>query len=189
MKKQNVKKARAVLFMFSVAVILLFGIVPYTVAWLEDSKSVVNVFGKGNVTIEINENFNGAEKSNVTVKNTGNIPGFIRVVLVPVWRDAEGNNSGLETDGTYTMTLRAGSGVTEWTETDGYYYFNNAVPAGAFTDILVSSCTVTVDLTEYPEYGGMTFEMQVIASAIQAEGWTASADTAQEAFAAAASGL
>jgi hypothetical protein len=181
MKKRYIKKTGAVLIILACAAILLFGVAPYTIAWLTDNASVTNVFDKGEVTIGIKENFNEQVKSNVTIKNTSNIPVYIRAVLVPVWRD--GNlNSGLPTAGTYTITPGSGWVLSG----DGYYYHNGAVNPGDSTGVLIASCSPKTDID--PVYNGMKFEMQVIASAIQSEGWPADVDTAAEAFAAAAAG-
>lgn len=180
MRRSNIKKAGAAALILAVTAVLIFGIAPFTLAWLLDADSAENSFTPGAVTLQINESFNGMTKSNVTFTNTGNTPAFIRAALVPVWRDTFGNNSGLETDGTYNLT--PGSG---WTLSGGYYYYGSAVPAGGTTSALIVSCSPDVDLIAHPEYAGMSFEMQVIASALQADGWNAATDTAIEAFAAA----
>ncbi len=166
------------MLILAVTAILVFGIAPFTLAWLMDSESVENKFEPGTVTLAISEDFDGFTKQNVTFQNTGNTPAFIRVTLVPVWRDGT-YNSGLTTAGTYDITLGSG-----WTLSGGYYYYNSPVPAGGSTAALIVSCSPKAGLTAAnPEYEGMRFEMQVIASALQADGWNAATDTAIEAFA------
>ncbi len=180
MKRSNIRKAGLTALILAVTALLLFGIAPFTLAWLLDTDSAENSFTPGAVTLRINESFNGTTKSNVTFTNTGNTPAFIRAALVPVWRDSSGYNSGLETNGTYNPTLGSG-----WTHSGSYYYYNSVVPAGGTTSALIVSCSPDVNLIAHPEYAGMSFEMQVIASALQADGWNADTDTAIEAFAAA----
>lgn len=177
MKKARVKKTAAIVLILAVTAVILFGIAPFTLALLLDSESAENTFTPGNVTLQINETFDHNVKSDVTFTNTGNVPAYIRVALVPIWRHGE-YNSGLTADGTYDLNLN----MTGWTLSGGYYYYNDAVPAGGTTSALIASCTPKADLD--PVYTGMAFEMQIIASALQADGWNAATDTAIEAFAA-----
>ena len=179
MKRSSIKKAGAAALILAVTAVLIFGIAPFTFAWLLDSDSAENAFTPGALTLRINETFDGTTKSSVTFTNTGNTPAFIRAALVPVWRSGT-VNSGLETDETYNLTIGAG-----WTLSGGYYYYDSVVPAGGTTSALIVSCSPTVNLTTNPEYTGMSFEMQVIASALQADGWNAATDIAVDAFAAA----
>lgn len=180
MKKSRVKKTAAVVLILAVTAAILFGIAPFTLALLLDSESAENTFTPGEVTLRINETFDHNVKSDVTFTNTGNVPAYIRVALVPIWRHGE-YNSGLTADGTYDLNLN----MTGWTPSGSYYYYNSPVPAGSTTSALIVSCSPDVDLAAQPEYTGMAFEMQVIASALQADGWNAATDTAIEAFAAA----
>lgn len=170
MKRLSIRKAGVTVILLAVTAILIFGIAPFTLAWIQvESEPKINTFTPGKVTLQINEGFTpgGTTKSNVTFKNTGTVPAFIRVALLPIWRYGT-DNSGLTATGTYTMTLN----TTDWTlHSDGYYYYNSPVPKDGLTAVLIKSCSPTVNLTTNPEYTGMAFEMQVIASALQADGW------------------
>ena len=103
-----------------------------TLAWLTSTPPVLtNSFVPGEVPNEITETFDGNTKSNVQIKNVGNVNAFIRVALVPSWRndDTGHTGTGLVATGTYNITLN----TTDWTlGSDGYYYYNSAVqPTGS----------------------------------------------------------
>ena len=61
-----------------------------SLAWLISAPGpVVNEFIPGEVTIQVDETFDDEHttKQNVSIKNTGNVPAYIRVALVPAWVD------------------------------------------------------------------------------------------------------
>ena len=63
-----------------------------SLAWLISTpEPVVNEFTPGEVTIQVDETFDDEHttKQNVSIKNTGNVPAYIRVALVPAWVDDE----------------------------------------------------------------------------------------------------
>ena len=64
--------------------ILACAAVSGSLAWLTSTpEQVVNSFTPGVVTIQVDEKFDGSTKSNVRIKNTGNVPAYIRVALIP----------------------------------------------------------------------------------------------------------
>ena len=74
--------------------ILACAAVSGSLAWLISAPGpVVNEFIPGEVTIQVDETFDDEHttKQNVSIKNTGNVPAYIRVALVPAWVDDEGN--------------------------------------------------------------------------------------------------
>lgn len=185
MKRSGIKKTVATVILLAVTALLIFGIAPFTLAWLKvETEPKTNTFTPGAVTLEIEETLTGTTKSNVKFQNTGNVPAFIRVALVPIWRSGT-YNSGLAAIAgeIYTISLNTGDGLDQWTKSGDYYYYNSPVPAKGFTTNLINSASPAVDLDEHPEYTGMTFELQVIASALQADGWNGDTDSAVEAFA------
>jgi len=164
------------------AMLLVVVTIGGTLAWLTSTPpTLTNTFVPGNVPNEIHEDFDGSTKSNVTIKNVGNVPAFIRVTLVPAWRnnDADHTGAGLATDGTYTISIN----TADWTlGSDGFYYYKNAVQPNASTTALVSSCAPkTSGLSD--AYKGKIFELSVISQSVQSEGMGQTIDTAQEAFA------
>lgn len=144
--------------------ILSVGAVTLTSAYLYAQAEVVNTADKGEVTNRIDEDFNGIEKTNVKIENTGNVSSFVRVAIVPVWRDESGNPTTLSAEGTYTIKIN----TEDWIEdSNGFYYCKTDIEPSEFTPVLIESCTVNDNLSE--DYNGMTFDLQVIAQSIQSD--------------------
>lgn len=161
------------LILAALIVVLLAAAVGGTYAFLSTKTNpVVNTFTPEQVKCEIHESFTNNTKTSITVKNTCNIPVYIRVALIPYWQDADGNVAGKES---WTPDFEPNSG---WTKgSDGYYYCNSIIQPGASTPSLVGSSGI-----ELPGATDGTKAVLVIAAeAIQAEGMGAS--TAQAAFA------
>ena len=123
---------------------------------LENTLKVVDV------SCTINETFDGTEKKNVTVENTGDVPALIRAKVVVNWVDGEGNIvANPPTDHTYSITYGS-----DWLDLDnnGYYYYNGIVAKAGSTTALVTSAKQT---------GGDKYRLQIeiIAEAIQATGF------------------
>ena len=151
--------------------ILACAAVSGSLAWLTSTPGpVVNEFIPGEVTIQVDETFDDEHttKQNVSIKNTGNVPAYIRVALVPAWVDDEGNiaakPASLELNDDCNIAWgKDGSGYeADWfIGSDGFYYCKTVIEPGASTPILIKSCTVKGEDHEYD------FELQVIASAVQ----------------------
>ena len=129
---------RSLVLVVSVLVLLL-AVAGGTLAWLTAQDSVTNTFSPAHVTCTVEESFNGTEKSNVQIKNTSDIPAYIRAYIVVTWKDAAGNVYGQKPvkDTDYTITM----GSNGWTQKDGYWYCTAAVASGGFTPVLIDSCT------------------------------------------------
>lgn len=153
-------------------------------AWLhDDTPAVPNTFTPGSVTCQVQENFNGALKSDVRVENTGNVPAFMRATIVVTWVDGDGAVSATapEAGADYALSL-ADDG---WTQgADGFYYYAGAVDPGEETGVLIDGlCPVGAG----PE--GYTLRADVLADAVQAEGGTAQASAVELAWGADAAAL
>ena len=141
-----------------------------SLAWLISAPGpVVNEFTPGEVTIQVDETFNGTTKSDVRIKNTGNVPAYIRVALVPAWVDDEGNIAAkpasleqLDNDCNIAWGEDGNGYENDWfIGADGFYYCKTVINPGEYTPILIKSCTVKDGEHKYD------FELQVIASAVQ----------------------
>ena len=147
------------------AVILLAGaVIGTTVAYLTtNTDSIANNFTYANVTCEVKESFDGNTKSNVQIKNTSNIPAYIRATYVVYWTDAAGNVvTTVPTEYSYSMS---GSKTAPWVVgTDGYYYYPTPVQPGDATTGSLVECTWTHP--NDPEY---FLHVEIIASAIQSD--------------------
>lgn len=154
-------------------VLILVCTVGGTVAYLvTHTDPVVNTFTPGEVSCQVNEEFNedNTVKTKAVVKNTGNVPAYIRVAVVANTIDAQGNITGMAT------TLPVGWLNTEnWAEgDDGFYYYKGVVQPG---DVTANLLTVDgIDLTG--------IQVTILASAIQSmpddavnEAWNMSYDS------------
>ena len=125
---------------------------------------VENSFTPVFVSCEVEEDFNQITKSNVKIKNTGDINAYIRATFVVSWTNDSGNVLSqkpiLGTD--YSLVL----GSDKWVlGSDGFYYYTLPVEASKSTEILVSS--ITMISTNVPS--GYSLSVYVAATAIQAE--------------------
>lgn len=128
-----------------------------TSAWLTAGvEPLENVFEEGKVPPEIVEEFNGKTKEHVQVKNTGNIDAYIRVALVAVWLDEDGDVAA-DAAPAPSFTHHA-----NWFFEDGFWYHKVKVAPEGLTEDLI-------DEFEMPTRDGLTYELQVIASSIQAD--------------------
>ena len=124
-------------------VLLLALAIGGTVAWLSTkSAPITNTFTPSKVACEVQEEFNGTVKSDVNVKNTGDIAAFIRVKLV-TYRT---NDAGQHIGGTAEIPeFTPGAG---WEKHGGYYYYTKPVepnqkPENALIDhiTLIKDCS------------------------------------------------
>ena len=144
--------------------ILACAAVSGSLAWLTSTpEHVVNSFIPGVVTIEVDETFDHSTKYDVSINNTGNVPAYIRVALIPAWVDDEGNIAAKPASLKLDCDITWGDNFNQfWFEgTDGFYYCKTFIKPDEYTPILIKSCTVKDGEHEYD------FELQVIASAVQ----------------------
>lgn len=183
MKRMN---SKAVVLLITIAVLLTVT-VGGTVAYLAASTpSVTNVFTPGSVEPGIEETLEGSVKKNVTVKNNGTVDAYIRAMIVVTWQDTNGNvypkTPVVGTD--YDININTG----DWELSGGFYYYKGGtnggkVSAQGSTSNLINTCQLKEGAT-VPS--GYALHVEILAQAIQADGWDSGVDTAQEAFAAAA---
>lgn len=139
-----------------------------TLAWLTQTTGTANnSFEYGRVSCAINEDFTGTTKSNVTVKNTGNTPAYIRATYVVNWLDKDRNIAASVPEGySYNLTENPDG---KWTKgNDGYFYYNGVVDPEGTTEGSLLTCT-----SPHLADGEYTLSVKVIASAVQATPSTA----------------
>ena len=164
-------KASKKLLITLIGLLLIVGTaVGGTLAYLfSKTPETENSFTPVVVSCAVEESFDGAVKSDVKVRNTGDIAAFVRATFIVMWTSDSGSvhsSSPLEnTD--YTVSF----GSAKWTKgTDGFYYYSNSVMPGDVTDIFISSITLA-DGADIP--AGYSLSVHVVASAIQSEPSTA----------------
>ena len=177
LKKHRPGRAKALLLIASLAV-LLTATVGSTAAWLVSKPAAVeNNFVPGKVACEVLEDFgtgNGTYvKSNVRVKNTGNTDAYIRVLLVFTWKDKEGNIfSNKPQEGIDYQINMDNMNLTDWimqkSDTGVYFYYKKPVKPGEETGKLIESLRQTAGVTG-PENGKYKLSVDILADAVQAD--------------------
>ena len=115
------------------------------------------------VSCSVEESFDGETKSDVKIKNTGDIAAFVRATFVVTWTNDSGEvHSASPIESTdYTVTL----GSPKWTKgSDGFYYYSNSVMPSEVTDIFISSISPSATAPN-----GYKLSVQIVATAIQSE--------------------
>lgn len=131
-----------------------------TVAWITSSTGpITNTFTPSHVSCEVTETFENNVKSNVNVKNTSDIPAFIRVKLVTYRVNEAGDHIG----GTATIpSFTLGNG---WVQNGEYYYYTKPVAPGASPETALTASDIT--LQQYNDVDGGKQVIEVMAEAIQ----------------------
>ena len=172
MRKEKVKPARLVrkphkgrgrLAMMVLSVVLLLGVaIGGTIAWLSTKTTpVTNTFTPAEVTCEVTEQFDGKKKTNVNVKNTGNIAVYIRVKLVTYRTNDAGQHIG------GTAKLPEFTPGENWVKKDGYYYYTLPVEPNAQPQTNLAD-RMTLEQF-YDDADGGKQALDVMAEAIQSE--------------------
>lgn len=160
--KRNQKLGKLAL---SLIIILTF-VVGGTLMFLTtQSQSVVNTFTASKVASEIEEVFENNIKTEIKVKNTGNIPAYIRVKLVTYRVDGDKPIAGEATIPEFEL----GDNWLKAKDQDHVYYYKIPVPGDRETENLIKNVS-EIALKEYTDaYGGKQV-IEVLAEAIQADG-------------------
>ena len=161
-RHKRVKTPKSLLIAMALILCSLLGCVVLAYIYTQ-TNSVENVFQPANVRWEVDETFNGTTKTNVSVKNTGNVESYIRAMVVITWASEDGKSvtASKPAAGTdYTITYGDSS---NWVPAeDGYWYYTVPVPAGERTADLIDKCEVL----NAPE--GFYLSVEILASSIQA---------------------
>ena len=163
---------RSLVLVVSVLVLVLAA-VGGTLAWLVSDDSASNSFTPAYVTCTVDEKFESGIKSDVRIKNTGNIDAYIRAYAVVTWKDAQGNVYGQKpvAGRDYTMSIPTDTG---WAAgPDECWYYTSPIASDSFTGVLISRCTLA-DSAVVPE--GYSLSVEIIAEAIQSLPATTVAD-------------
>ncbi|MCR5783560.1 MAG: hypothetical protein K6G90_12605 [Clostridia bacterium] len=144
-------------------------------AW--STLSIPNTFIPARLNIVIHEEFARDEdgdyvKKDVSFENVV-IPdatsrAYIRVKLVPSWRDAYGNVAGVP-----AVDILSTPGITAVINTDltydyvdGYYYYKGVLEPGEQTSVLIHSFKVDYSAFAGTVYEGLNFELSVLAEGL-----------------------
>lgn len=156
---KGIKKYKKSGILLASIVLILALTIGTTVAFLIDvTNPVQNIFNPSEVTVDIEEVFNDNEKSSVKLKNTGDIPAYVRATVAVYWTL---NGEVVPAPANFNVTV---SITDNWFEVNEIYYHKDPVSVGALTNELLAS---PVKLTNIP--AGYVFHMEVLGEAIQAE--------------------
>lgn len=141
---------------------------------------VVNTFESTHVACAVLENgsdgtspFDGKVKTNVKIKNTGEVQSYIRAKVVVTWmsEDEKQVTASKPIDDTDYIIVYADEHASEnvpptnWVRgADGYWYYTVPVNVEATTTNLIESCSLVNGVTP-PE--GYYLSVEIVASAIQ----------------------
>lgn len=172
MKRERTRKiSKKLVALITALSLVLVVVVGSTVAYLIDrTDPVVNTFDLTNVDVDIVEDFDGQVKKDVQVKNTGDIPAYIRAVIVATWESdteqgtvgeisvtAETPVEGLDFEINYNLT-------DGWVKgDDGFYYYTKPLEPDSSTSNLINTCTFLT------EKDGYHLSVDILASAFQAQ--------------------
>lgn len=151
------------LFLILAVTVLLVCLIGSAVALMKaNTNTVENEFTYGHVSCSVEEAFDGVQKSNVAVVNTGDTSAYIRAKVIITWKNADGDVFGqAPTASDYVMEYGA-----QWTALNGTWYFNGSVAPSDKTAPLILSCT-KANSAAAPE--GYDLSVEVIAEAMQSE--------------------
>lgn len=111
-----------------------------SLAYLMSGSKLVNTFEVGNVKTEIVENFDGSTKTDVKIKNIGNLPAYIRCKIAIYYEYQDGektliSNKVPKINKDYKLSLNLGN---DWFEVDGIYYYKYPLDANLETSNLIN---------------------------------------------------
>lgn len=166
-KKSQRKTRKPVIFLAS-AILLVCALIGGTLAYLlTNTDAMANTFTPAKVTTSVSETLDGTTKSNVKIKNTGNVEAWIRACVVVTWKDEDGNVYGTApVEGTdYSISYSS----TGWLRgDDDFWYCTSPVAPEQETAVLINSCTY---IDNAPD--GYSLNVEIIGSGIQSKPDTA----------------
>lgn len=134
--------------------------------------SIKNEFDNAYVACQVLENgpggngeFDWQTKTNVRIKNTGNVQSYIRAAVVVTWMSESEDQTSVtaikpEIGSDYAMTYASNA---NWIKgSDGYWYYTVPVNEGDETSVLIESCVCNVTPPE-----GYYLSVEIVASSIQ----------------------
>ena len=165
-KKRRLRWNKQFVLLVSI-VALLLGIAGGSLAYLFTNTSPVeNTFTAPTIGVDIEENFENNEKTNVFFTNTSDFPVYVRARIIENWTDKEGNVVAGTPDEvkSYQVDRSVLPANTDWFKVGDYYYYTKPVAAnGGETSVLLDRYAVT-----YPEGHNYYWLVDVLAETVQA---------------------
>jgi len=120
-KHRKKQKMTVLVSLLAIALVLVGG----TIAFLTAKTDVAtNTFASGKVSTYIDETFDNNVKTNVSIKNTGNVMAYIRAAVVVTWQDDEGNVAPITPKAGIDYNINYNLSAGGWAKSsDGFYYW------------------------------------------------------------------
>ncbi|MBQ8559232.1 MAG: hypothetical protein IJ439_04535 [Tyzzerella sp.] len=165
-KKRNTRAVRQRMTVLLVSLFLtVFVSIGAVLAYLfTKTDSVENTFTPADVSCDVEENFDGTTKTDVNIKNTGEVEAYIRATVIVTWVADEGGvvyaTKPVEGED-YIITYSDGA---DWIkDANDFWYYISPVGVGESTTDLIEKCIAAEGKT--PE--GYHLSVEIVASAIQ----------------------
>ena len=166
-RKRRLRWSKQFVLLASIAV-LLVGVIGGSLAYLfTNTDPVVNTFTPGKVNIKVEETLGENTKSNVSIKNTGNVKAKIKAMVVITWQNANGDVFHKQPEPVTDYTIKWGES-TKWSPKalNTWCIYSDEVEAGNLTETLIDE----IKVIKQCEDANYKLVVDVIAEAIQAEG-------------------
>lgn len=162
-------KSKGIRLLFAGLILLLISLTSTgTYAFLTvKTNPLVNLFHPAIVSCDINETFQSNVKTDVFVKNTGEIPAYIRSTVVVSFKAADGSVSSQIPEEGKDYTIEYNLTSDGWSPgADGCYYWKNPVPVKGQTGVLIKKAEMKTGATPP---SGYHLSVEVLAEAIQSD--------------------
>ena len=182
-KREKTRTLKQRLAIAAVALLLCCS-VGGTLAWLATSTGpVTNTFEPTWVECEVSDTYKDGVKTNITVTNLNNpatptnVDAYIRVTFAATWEDStDGKYDAVARDTSAflaTLPTKPEEGLSEhwFVGNDGFYYYKHIVEVGDQTE------PVFVEALQIPTDAPYELNLQVLAEAIQADGFASDGKT------------
>ena len=169
-RRRRAKRRKQQSLIIAIVAILCSIIACATIAFVFTStKPLENTFTDAYVACDVLETFDGTTKTDVTIKNTGEVQSYIRAKVVVTWMsDDKTKVTALKPidDTDYIITYAdETNAATNWKKgSDGYWYYKLPVNVGKETEELIESCSLKDGIT-VPD--GYYLSVEIVASSIQ----------------------
>lgn len=148
--------------------------------WKADTKYIYTIGLPEGIDVDVEDDVIGSVKENLSIKNTGMSPGYIRAAIVGYWTDNDGNitDPWIETDGESKKADGTFDWGSKWNEywrkgSDGFYYYIDGdkmrlVPANTATAYPLFQ-TYTLSDAAKENHPDKTLELSIVAQIIIAK--------------------
>lgn len=173
-QKLRTRNKNYIYVLVAVVAVIIAGTAGATLAYLSHQSGLTNQFQIAKVSTEIIETFENDVKSDVSVKNTGDVPAYIRASIIIGWQDEKGNpvfgtpETGKDYEIQLNQEFASDTDGGKWVlANDGYYYYTMPVAGQDETAILINKCE-DIKFGDH-KAAGKYLVVDIAAQSIQAE--------------------